>query len=78
MQPIPSGYKFLRIVLILGAVGFGLLGIFYVLAGQMVPGLFALFVAAIEAAGIPLLRKFAETAQPHREDGEPPDNGSKQ
>ena len=63
MSPVPSGpsgYRFLRVVLIIGGVGFGLLGIFYIASGQYVPGLFALFVAAIEFAALPLFRKLIE------------------
>ena len=71
MEQLPPGYRFLRIVLILGAVGFGLLGVFYVAGGQLVPGLFALFVAGIEAAAIPLLRKFSAMTQARP----PDDNG---
>ena len=61
--PMPPGYRFFRIVIIVGAIGFGLLGAFYLLGGQTAPGLFALFVAAVEAAALPLLRKLFEASK---------------
>ena len=64
MQTLPSGYRFLRIVLIVGGAGFALLAAFYLLNGQMVPGLFALFVAAIEFAALPLFRKLFQLSRP--------------
>jgi hypothetical protein len=60
MQPVPAGYKFLRAVLIVGAIGFGLIGLFYLANGQTVPGLFALFLAAIEALALPLFKKLLQ------------------
>jgi hypothetical protein len=57
MAATPSGYRFLRVVLIVGATGFGLLAVFYLLNGQYVPGLFALFVTVVEIAALPLFRK---------------------
>jgi hypothetical protein len=57
MAPAPSGYQFLRVVLIVGGAGFGLLAAFYLLSGQYVPGLFALFVAIMEFAALPLFRR---------------------
>ncbi|MEP6702848.1 MAG: hypothetical protein ABJB04_07635 [Betaproteobacteria bacterium] len=59
----PSGYRFLRIVLIIGAIGFGVIGLFYLASGQTVPGLFALFLAVVEAAALPLFRKLLEASQ---------------
>ncbi len=64
MADMPPGYKFFRVVIIVGAVGFAILGIFYLLGGQTVPGLFALFVAAAEAAALPLFRKLFESSRP--------------
>jgi hypothetical protein len=60
MRPVPAGYKFLRAVLIIGATGFALIGLFYLANGQTVPGLFALFLAAIEALALPLFRKLLQ------------------
>ena len=57
MANIPSGYQFLRIVLIAGGAGFGLLAAFYLISGQPVPGLFALLVAVVELSALPLFRK---------------------
>jgi hypothetical protein len=66
-QPTPPpGYRFLRIVLIVGAVGFALIGIFYLLSGQHVPGIFALVLAAIEAAALPLFRRLMEASRAGR------------
>jgi hypothetical protein len=65
-QPVgrpPGGYRFLRGVLVVGAVGFGVIGIFYLVSGQMVPGIFALFLAAVEAAALPLFRRLLESSQ---------------
>jgi len=67
-DPIPPGYKFFRIVIIVGAIGFGLLGAFYLLSGQTAPGLFALLVAAVEAAALPLFRKLFEASKPPEPD----------
>ena len=50
-------------MLIVGATGFGLLAAFYLLNGQYVPGLFALFVAVIEIAALPLFRKLFEMSR---------------
>lgn len=58
--PKTAGYRFLRVVLIVGGLGFAALGVFYLLGGQIVPGLFALFVALIEFAALPLFRKLFE------------------
>jgi hypothetical protein len=63
MATTPSGYRFLRVVLIVGATGFGLLAVFYLLNGQYVPGAFALFVAVIEIAALPLFRKLFEMSR---------------
>lgn len=64
MADMPPGYRFFRIVIIVGATGFALLGGFYLLSGQMVPGLFAILVAIVEAAALPLFRKLFESRQP--------------
>jgi len=61
--PTP-GYRFLRAVLIIGGTGFGLLGLFYLISGQWVPGLFALIVAAAEFAALPLFRRLFAMHQP--------------
>ena len=63
MTAMPSGYRFLRIVLIVGGAGFALLAAFYLLNGQMVPGLFALFVAVIEFAALPLFRRLFQLSR---------------
>ena len=63
MQP-PPGYRFLRVVLIIGAIGFGVIGLFYLASGQTVPGIFALFLAVIEALALPLFKKLLESSQP--------------
>ena len=60
----PGGYRFLRVVLIVGAIGFAVIGVIYLINGQMAPGIFALVLAAIEAAALPLFRKLLETSQP--------------
>ena len=62
-KPLPPGYSFLRIVLIIGGVGFCALGVFYLLGGQVAPGLFALLVGAIELAALPLFRKLIEKSR---------------
>ena len=76
-QPVPPGYKFLRAVLIVGAIGFCALGVFYLANGQVVPGVFALFLALIEALALPLFRKLLESSRRReRQDGsdnQPPD-----
>ena len=64
MAGVPSGYRFLRVVLIAGGAGFALLAAFYLLNGQTVPGLFALFVAAIEFAALPLFRRLFQMSRP--------------
>jgi hypothetical protein len=64
MAATPTGYRFLRVVLIVGATGFGLLAAFYLFNGQYVPGLFALFVAVIEIAALPLFHKLFEMSRP--------------
>ena len=64
MADVPSGYRFLRVVLIAGGTGFALLAAFYLLNGQTVPGLFALFVAAIEFAALPLFRRLFQMSRP--------------
>jgi len=63
----------LAIVLIVGAIGLAAIGFFYLLSGQTVPGVFALVLAAIEAAALPLFRKLMEASRA-RVDGkrEPP------
>jgi hypothetical protein len=63
MPAMPSGYRFLRVVLIAGGSGFGLLAAFYLLSGQYVPGLFALFVAVIEFAALPLFRRLFDMSR---------------
>lgn len=63
MAVTPPGYRFLRLVLIVGATGFGLLALFYLLNGQFVPGLFALFVTVIEIAALPLFHKLFELSR---------------
>ena len=67
MADLPPGYRFVRIVIIIGATGFTILGAFYLLSGQVVPGLFALFVALIEAAALPLFRKLFESSRTNQE-----------
>ena len=59
-EPLPAGYRFLRIVLVIGGVGFCALGVFYLLGGQLVPGLFAVLVGVLELAALPLFRKLIE------------------
>ena len=69
MAALPAGYRFLRVVLIVGGTGFALLGGFYLFSGQYVPGIFALFVAVIEFAALPLFRKlFQMSRSPPAED----------
>ena len=77
-QPVPAGYRFLRVVLIVGAIGFAALGMFYLANGQMVPGIFSLFIALIEALALPLFRKLMEAsrqriAASEGNDNQPPD-----
>lgn len=57
---LPGGYRFLRVVLIAGGIGFIVLGVFYILGGQWPPGIFALVVGAIELAALPLFRKLLD------------------
>jgi hypothetical protein len=64
MAAAPPGYRFLRVVLIVGATGFGLLAVFYLLNGQYLPGLFALFISVIEIAALPLFRKLLGMSRP--------------
>jgi hypothetical protein len=71
MADLPPGYRFFRIVIIVGAVGFGLLGAFYLISGQPVPGLFALFVALVEALALPLFRKLFETSKAGKDNAPP-------
>lgn len=59
----PPGYRFLRIVLIAGGIGFGVLGVFYLLGGQWAPGIFALVVGVLELAALPLLRKLMDKSR---------------
>ena len=72
MAEMPPGFKFFRTVIIVGATGFALLGGFYLLSGQMVPGLFAILVAIVEAAALPLFRKLFESraAKPDQHDND--------
>ena len=56
----PGGYRFLRVVLIAGGIGFCVLGVFYLLSGQWAPGVFALVVGVLELAALPLFRKLLE------------------
>ena len=60
----PPGYRFLQVVLVVGAIGFGVIGLFYLASGQTVPGIFALFLAAIEALALPLFNKLLESSHP--------------
>ena len=60
----PGGYRFLRLVLIVGAIGFAVIGAVYLINGQVVPGIFALALAAIEAAALPLFRKLLDMSRP--------------
>jgi hypothetical protein len=60
---LPGGYRFLRVVLIAGGIGFCVLGIFYLLGGQIAPGIFALVVGALELAALPLFRKLLEKSR---------------
>ena len=60
---MPGGYRFLRVVLIVGGIGFCILGVFYVLGGQWLPGVFALVVGVLELAALPLFRKLFEKSQ---------------
>ena len=62
-QPLPPGYRFLRVVLILGGAGFCTLGLFYLLSGQWAPGIFALVVGVLEFAALPLFRKLIEKSK---------------
>ena len=66
MQP-PPGYRFLQGVLVIGAIGFAVIGIFYLVGGQTVPGVFALFLALIEALAIPLFRKLMKSSTPTKD-----------
>ena len=68
--PPPAGYRFLRVVLVAGGAGFCVLGIFYLLSGQYVPGIFALMVGLLEFAALPLFRKLIETSR-HQSKEEP-------
>lgn len=63
MAATPSGYRFLRVVLIVGGTGFVLLAVFHLLSGQYVPGLLALFVAVIEFAALPLFRRLFDMSR---------------
>jgi hypothetical protein len=77
-QPAPAGYRFLRAVLIVGAIGFGVIGVFYLANGQIAPGIFALFLAIAEALALPLFRKLLESSRPPEAstgdlDNQPPD-----
>ena len=71
----PGGYRFLRLVLIVGAIGFAVIGAIYLINGQVVPGIFALALAAIEAAALPLFRKLLETSQPPSDPSAPQTRG---
>ena len=59
-EKTPGGYRFLRIVLISGGIGFCVLGLFYLFSGQWAPGVFALVVGVLELAALPLFRKLLE------------------
>jgi hypothetical protein len=63
-QRLPPGYRFLQIVLVIGAIGFGVIGLFYLANGQIVPGVFALVLALIEALALPLFRKLLAASRP--------------
>jgi len=69
----PPGYRFLQIVLVIGAVGFGVIGLFYLASGQVIAGVFSLVLAVIEALALPLFRKLLEASQPPNG----PDTGAK-
>ena len=73
MLPMPPGYRFLRVVLLVGGTGFALLALFYLVSGQYVPGLFALFIAVVEFAALPLFRKLFDLSR----QAAPPDAGDK-
>lgn len=60
---LPGGYRFLRVVLIAGGIGFCVLGLFYMISGQWAPGVFALVVGALELAALPLFRKLLEKSR---------------
>ena len=75
-EPVPPGYRFLRVVLIAGALGFGVIGIFYLVNGQVVPGIFALCIAVAEALALPLFRKLLLSSHGRQQNGgdsQPPD-----
>jgi hypothetical protein len=78
----PGGYRFLRLVLIVGAIGFAVIGAVYLINGQVVPGIFALALAALEAAALPLFRKLLEMSRPpgasaQHDTGAPPPSGAR-
>ena len=60
---LPGGYRFLRVVLIAGGIGFCVLGAFYILGGQWAPGVFALVVGVLELAALPLFSKLLQTTR---------------
>jgi hypothetical protein len=61
---LPPGYRFLQVVLVIGAIGFAVIGLFYLAGGQTVPGLFALFLAVIEALALPLFKRLLAASRP--------------
>ena len=75
---MPRGYRFLRVVLLVGGIGFGILGVFYLLGGQWAPGVFALVVGALELAALPLLRTLLDKSRsPQKsESGKKSESGS--
>lgn len=60
---LPGGYRFLRVVLIAGGIGFCVLGLFYLLGGQWAPGVFSVVVGVLELAALPLFRKLLQTTR---------------
>ena len=66
-RSVPPGYRFLRAVLIIGAIGFFIIGLFYLVNGQTVPGIFALFLSAIEALALPLFKRLLESSRRRNE-----------
>ena len=63
VEKLPGGYRFLRLVLIAGGIGFCILGAFYLVSGQWAPGVFALVVGVLELAALPLFRNLLEKSR---------------
>ena len=77
MGAVPPGYRFLRIVLIVGAIGFAVIGVLYLTSGQLVPGVFALVLAVAEAAALPIFKRLMESSRSSLgNDTMPPDKGA--